>query len=120
VNTIIQQQRDNSLNAICTYFIASTIVIASIVIADQNIPLDLDLHLDSASAKNILTRKDWRKSKTNDGNWRKKSVIKDTHDWNAGSVYENDRQLPPILTDDIKPSGVLDSRQASPTLKLRF
>lgn len=120
MTTNIQQQFDSNPSAVSTYFFVVAIVISSIVIADQNISLDLDLHLDSASAKNILEREDWREPKVKDNNWRKKSVVTDTNDWNPTSVYQNDDQLAPILSDDIKPSGVLDSRQAAPALKLRF
>lgn len=120
MNTTLQQQFDGNMNAINTYFFISVLLISSIVIADQKIPLDLDLHLDSGSTKNILAREDWREPKAKDNNWREKPAVAGPNNWNSTSVYQNDNQLAPILSDDIKPSGVLDSREAAPALKLRF
>lgn len=121
MNTTIQQQFDGNMNVINAFFIASVVVLCSIVIAEQNIPLDLNLDIDAGNAKNILAREDWREPRGEDNNWRKKSVVTDTNNnWNATSIYQNDNQLAPILSDDIKPGGVLDSRQAAPTFKLRF
>lgn len=109
------------MDAINKAFFIWLILISSIVIADQNIPLDLNLVFDDGNVENILTREDWRESKPQGNNWREKQADNvNKHKWDNTSIYENNNQLDPIISEDNKPSGVTDAREASSLLKLRF
>lgn len=119
-NTIIQSG-SCSLSEMNKASILIIVLLSSFVIADQNIPLDLSLRLDANSVDNILARDDWREPTQNENNWRQQPVVRSNNKhWESSSVYENNNQLPPILSNDNKPSGVLDDRQAAPAFKLRF
>ncbi len=102
--------------------LASIVLITSVVYAEQNIPLDLTLDLDASNVTTILERDDWREPKKEEENgWRQKPAeTKKNVRWGARSIYEEDQRLGPVLSDDNKPSGVVDMPEAAPKFKLRF
>ena len=68
MNNTLQIQHDCNFNYINRLFITSFILVSSIVIADQNLPLDLNLTLDSGNIDSILDRNDWREAQEEDNN----------------------------------------------------
>ena len=112
---------DYDINNVSWLFIASIVLISSMVIADQNISLDLDLALDSGNIDTILSRQDWREPKKEESNWRQNSHEESSkHTWGAVSLYEDNKELEPIIPGVNEPSGVIDTRKAAPKLQLRF
>lgn len=112
---------DNDINNVSRLFIASIVLVSSMVIADQNIPLDLDFALNSGSVDNILSREDWREPEKDESNWRQNSHEKSSrYTWGAVSIYEDNKTLEPIIPGVSEPSGVIDTRKAAPKLQLRF
>lgn len=122
MNSSVLQLYGHDLNNISRLFITSIVLVSSIVIADQNIPLDLDLALDSANVENILDRKDWRESTTEqESNWRQKPAQSSPeYTWGAISIYEDNKELEPIIPGVNEPSSVVDIKEAAPKFQLRF
>ena len=119
MNCSTQQLYSHDLNSISRLFIASIVLVSSIVIADQNIPLDLAL--DPGNIENILDRKDWRESTEEDNNWRQEPVqASPKYIWGAISIYEDNKELEPIVPGVNEPSSVVDTKEAAPKFKLRF
>jgi hypothetical protein len=122
VNNTLQIQHDCNFNYINRLFITSFILVSSIVIADQNLPLDLNLTLDSGNIDSILDRNDWREAQEEDNNnWRQKSNIgTKKYTWGAISIYEENKKLEPIMPGANQSSNVIDKREAAPKFQLRF
>ena len=102
-------------------FIFSIIFVSSLVIADQKVPLDLNLRFDHNNVQDILDRQDWREATEEENNWREsKPKSSSTYTWGAISIYEDNHQLEPIIPSDNETSSVVDERKAAPKLQLRF
>lgn len=122
MNSSTQKLCGNDLSNVSWLFITSIVLISSIVIADQNIPLDLDLVLDPGNVENILDRKDWRESTAEqESNWRQKPVqASPKYTWGAISIYEDNKELEPIIPGVNEPTSVVDTKEAAPKFQLRF
>jgi len=69
-----------------------------------------------------LDRKDWRESTTEqESNWRKKPAQSSPkYTWGAISIYEDNKELEPIIPGVNEPSSVVDTKEAAPKFQLRF
>lgn len=119
MNTALHIHNSNDLNHQTWLFLITIVLVSSIVMADQN--LQLDLGLDSGAVTNILNRQDWREQQQQEDNWRQKQEPhQEKYTWGAMSIYEQNNELPPILSDENEPSNIIDDREAAPKFQMRF
>ena len=117
MNTTFFQLYD--LNNLSRLFIVTILFISSFVIAEHHVPLDLSLSLDTGNVDTILDRDDWREPVEEESNWRKKPS-QEKYTWGSISIYEDNKQLDPILQDESVPGTIIDERKAAPKFQLRF
>ncbi len=122
MNTATQQFAKLDTNNMHRLFVITCVFISSIVIAEQNIPLDLGLSLDSGNVENILNRRDWREPDEEKNSWRQQQNVthQENYTWGAISIYEQNNQLDPILAEENEPTDLIDDREAAPKFQLRF
>ena len=121
MNTTTQQQAEYEINNLSRLYLFTLIFVSSVVIAEQNIPLDLGLSLGSDNVENILNRGDWREPIEEENQWRQqKTQQQENVTWGAISIYEQNKQLAPILAEENQPSEIIDDREAAPKFQLRF
>ena len=123
MTNLAQQLIDGDLFKDSRLIFTSIVLIASFVYADQNIPLDLTLDLDTSDVELIMSREDWREPEDEEENaWRQQQLVEpeNTGQWNPESVYEENPELPPLMTDGQMSGSRLDKRKAEPNFKLRF